>query len=86
MIKIKNATYKHLEECLNACYTDKGEYVEIEEGCLLDNYKIHKEYINFNTNNEFINFIRKYKNKFNIIEFKEIYLNSWNSGYEVHLI
>lgn len=86
MIKIKNATYKHLQECLNAVYIEKGEYVEIDEGCLLDNYTIDKVAINFDVKNEFINFIRKYKNRFNTIKFKEIYLNSWSSGYEVYLI
>ena len=84
MIKIKNATYKHLEECLNALFEDAD--IEVIEGCLLDNYTINKVDINFNVENEFINFIKKYKNKFNTLEFKEIYLNSWNSGYEVHLI
>nr|DAX46335.1 MAG TPA: hypothetical protein [Ackermannviridae sp.] len=86
MIRVKNATYKHLQECLNAVYIEKGEYVEIDEGCLLDNYTIDKVAINFDVKNEFINFIRKYKNRFNTIKFKEIYLNSWSSGYEVYLI
>lgn len=84
MIKIKNATYKHLEECLNALLEDAD--IDVIEGSLLDNYKIYKEDINFDVDNEFINFIRKYKNKFDTIEFKEIVLNSWSSGYEVHLI
>lgn len=86
MIKIKNVNKKHLDECLDAVYIEKGEYIEIEEGCLLDNYIIDKVAINFAIKNEFINFIRKYKNKFNTIEFREIYLNSWSSGYEVYLI
>jgi hypothetical protein len=86
MIRVKNATYKHLQECLNAVYIEKGEYVEIDEGCLLDNYTIDKVAINFDVKNEFINFIRKYNNRFNTIKFKEIYLNSWSSGYEVYLI
>lgn len=85
MIKVKNVNKKHLDECLDAVYINKGEYVEIEEGCLLDNYIFNKVAINFDVNNEFINFIKKYKNKFNIIEFKEVYLNSWSSGYEVLL-
>lgn len=84
MIKIKNTTYKHLEECLNALFEDAD--IEVIEGSLLDNYIIYKNDIDFNVENEFINFIRKYKNKFDTIEFKEIVLNSWNSGYEVHLI
>lgn len=84
MIKIKNATCRHLEECLNALLEDAD--IDVIEGNLLDNYKIYKEDIDFDVDNEFINFIRKYKNKFDTVEFKEIVLNSWSSGYEVHLI
>lgn len=59
MIKVKNVNKKHLDECLDAVYINKGEYVEIEEGCLLDNYIFNKVAINFDVNNEFINFIKK---------------------------
>ena len=79
MLTIKNVTMKHLNECLEALYT--SENIDVEEGSLLDNYNIDKDDINFNVDNEFINFIRKFKTKFDTIEFKEIVLNSWESGY-----
>ena len=83
MIKIKNVTYNHLKECLNALYT--SENIDVKEGSLLDNYIIDKDDINFNVENEFINFIRKFKEKFDIVEFREVYLSSWNSEYIVIL-
>lgn len=83
MIKIKNVTYKHLKECLNALLEDAD--IEVTTGSLLDNYKIYKEDINFSIENEFIDFIRKFKEKFDILEFREVYLSSWDSGYIVIL-
>lgn len=83
MIKIKNVKIKHLKECLNALVEDAN--ISITEGSLLDNYKFYKNDINFNIKNEFIDFLKSIKKKYDTIEFKEIYVNSWLSKYEVIL-